>query len=302
MTDLAPPEERFEELRPRLHGIAYRMTGSVADADDICQDVWLRWRDVDHDAVRSDEAYCVTLTTRLSIDRLRSAQRKRETYVGSYLPEPVVGSLGAVPVLEGRDVSDPERAAELADSLTLGFLVLLDELSPVERAVFLLHDVFRYPFDEIAEAVDKSAPAVRKVASRARAKLDEHRVALRRVDEAHARSKLEEMSAALMAGDIEAVMSMLAPDVVQLDDGGPRRRAARHPIVGPDRVARLMVNLSKRILPGTETEFVAVNGNPGVLLTVDGRPDMVLSVAFGPDGLIRRIFVQLNPDKLSHLF
>jgi RNA polymerase sigma-70 factor (ECF subfamily) len=296
LTDLAPADERFELLRPRLHGIAYRMTGSVADAEDVCQDVWLRWRDVDHATVANDEAYCVTLTTRLAIDRLKSARHKRETYVGPYLPEPVVSALGSRSTPPA-----PDEVAELADSLTFGFLVLLDELSPVERAVFLLHDVFRYPFDEIADAVDKSVAAVRKIASRARTKLDEHRVARRRVDEVEAREKLERMSAALVAGDIDGVMAMLAPDVVQLDDGGPERRAARKPIVGPDRVARLMVNLAARIVPASEIEYVDVNGNPGAMIRVDGRPELVLSVEFAADGLIRRIFVQVNPTKLSHL-
>ena len=146
----------FEELRPRLFGIAYRMTGSVADAEDVCQEAWLRWRAVDPAAVTTPEAYLVRTVTNLAIDRLRSAQHRRETYVGPYLPEPLLAD------------DDPAAAAELSDSLTLAFLVLLDELSPVERAVLLLHDVFGYEFDDVAAAVGRSSTACRQIASRTR--------------------------------------------------------------------------------------------------------------------------------------
>ena len=170
--------ETFEALRPRLFGIAYRMTGSVGDAEDACQDAWLRWQTVDTARVENPEAYLVRTVTRLAIDRLKSAQHRRETYVGPYLPEPLV--------VDDDTDSQPESAAELADSLTLAFLVLLDELSPVERAVLLLHDVFAYSFEEIAGMVDLSAAACRQLASRTRRKLDHDRVELRRPQEARA--------------------------------------------------------------------------------------------------------------------
>ena len=160
----------FEEHRDRLFAVAYRMTGSVADADDLCQEAWLRWSEVELATVRQPEAFLVSTMTRLSIDRLRSATHRREIYVGPYLPEPLMTEPSAE--------SDPERAAELADSLTYAFLVLMDELAPAERAVFLLHDVFGYPFNEIGDAVDRSPDAVRQMASRTRRKLDAERVEL----------------------------------------------------------------------------------------------------------------------------
>jgi RNA polymerase sigma-70 factor (ECF subfamily) len=289
--------DTFEALRPRLFGIAYRMTGSVADAEDACQDAWLRWQGVDHEAVRNAEAFLVSLVTRLSIDRLRSAARRREHYVGPYLPEPIIEG----PLMADTTDTQPERMGELSDSLTFAFLVLMDELEPEQRAVFLLHDVFGYSFDEVGDAVGKSSSACRQVASRARRRLDEGRVELRRADEAHEREMVAKMSNAMLLGDIEGLMALLSPDVVQLDDGGPNRHAGRRPIVGPHRVARLMVNISKRLPPETEVEVVRVNGNPGVLLRIGGRPDLVLTIQFGPDGLIRRIWSQLNPDKLAHL-
>ena len=289
--------DAFDAIRPRLFGIAYRMTGSVADAEDACQDAWIRWQGVDPDEVRNAEAYLVSLVTRLSIDRLRSASRRREHYVGPYLPEPLIEG----PLMADTTDTHPERMSELSDSLTFAFLVLMDELKPEERAVFLLHDVFGYPFEEVADAVGKSPAACRQIASRSRRRLDEERVELRRADEAHERDMVAKMSTAMLNGDIPGLMALLSPDVVQLDDGGPNRHAGRRPIVGPHRVSRLMVNISKRLDPEAEVEFVRVNGNPGVLLRIGGRPDLVLTIQFGPDGLIRRVWSQLNPDKLAHL-
>ncbi len=158
--------DEFEALRPRLFGIAYRMTGSVGDAEDACQDAWLRWQRVDRGAVDNAEAYLVRVVTHLALDRLQSAQRRRESYVGPYLPEPLIADTTAV---------QPEAAAELTDSLTFAFLVLLDELTPRERAVLLLHDVFGYPFDEIAPMIDLTPAACRQLASRTRRKLDHER-------------------------------------------------------------------------------------------------------------------------------
>jgi len=283
----------FEDLRPRLFGIAYRMTGSVGDAEDACQDAWLRWQRVDHASVDNAEAYLVRTVTRIAIDRLRSAQHRRETYVGPYLPEPLVADDPA---------AQPETAAELADSLTFAFLVMLDELSPVERAVLLLHDVFGYTFDEVATMVDSSPAACRQLASRTRRKLDHEREALRRPDEAREQELVTQLLATIATGDIDEVMHLLAPDVVLLSDGGALRHAARRPVVGPDRVARLLVNLAKRVLTAdVEIRAVQVNGEPGLLFVLDGHPDNVLSFSFAPDGRARRLYSQLNPEKLHHL-
>jgi RNA polymerase sigma-70 factor (ECF subfamily) len=284
--------DEFELLRPRLFGIAYRMTGSVSDAEDACQDAWLRWQRVDRDTVDNAEAYLVRVVTRLALDRLQSAQHRRETYVGPYLPEPLV---------EDDPTTHPEAAAELADSLTLAFLVLLDELAPVERAVLLLHDVFGYTFDEVAAMVDSTPAACRQLASRTRRKLDHERNTLRRPDEAREQELVERLLATIATGDIDEVMALLAPDVVLVSDAGAERHAARRPVVGPDRVARLLVNLAKRLTLDHDVRPVHVNGEPGLLVEADGRLDYVLVFSFTPDGQARRLFGQMNPEKLRHL-
>jgi RNA polymerase sigma-70 factor (ECF subfamily) len=292
--------EEFEALRPRLFGIAYRMTGSVTDAEDACQDAWLRWQRVDRATVDNAEAYLVRVVTRLALDRLQSAQHRRETYVGPYLPEPLVASM----FTESGAAGQPEAAAELADSLTFAFLVLLDELAPKERAVLLLHDVFGYSFDEVGSMLDLSAAASRQLASRTRRKLDhdrDHRDPVRRPDEAREQELVGNLLATIASGDVDAVMHLLAPDVVLLSDGGPDRHAARRPVVGPDRVARLVVNLARRLTPSDEVRLVHVNGEPGLLFVSDGAPDYTLSFAFAPDGTVRRLYSQLNPEKLRHL-
>lgn len=288
------PLEVFQTNRERLFGIAYRMTGSVSDADDIVQEAWLRWERADHAGIDSPEAWLVRATTNLAIDRSRLIVRRREDYVGPFLPEPIV---------EPIDATDPQAHSELTDSLTFAFLVMLDQLEPVARAVLLLHDVFGYSFDEIASMVDRSAGACRQIASRTRKRLDARRVEFSHVTREHERRVLEELVHGLLLGDAEQVVELLSPDVVQFDDGGPDRRAARRAIVGPDRVSRLLVNLTKRLVGGGVggLEFVRVNGRPGLLIRVDDRPDIVACVEFAPDGRIGRIYAQLNPDKLSHL-
>jgi RNA polymerase sigma-70 factor, ECF subfamily len=291
LTGNEPALAAFETLRPRLFGVAYRMTGSVADAEDLCQDAWLRWRAVDPSTVESTEGYLVRLITNGALDRLQSAQARRESYVGPYLPEPLVT----------RAENAPLESAELADSLTFAFLVMLDALRPIERVVMLLHDVFGYSFDEVAATVDRSPTACRQIASRSRRRVSEQQVDVRRPGGNEERALVERFIATTLSGDIDALMAMLSPDVVQLDDGGAARRAARNPIVGPARVARLMVNLAKRIDAETVSELVRVNGTLGVLLTRKGEPFLVVTAELAPDGLVRRIYTQLNPDKLRHL-
>ncbi len=288
------PDEVFEAVRPRLHGVAYRMTGSVSDAEDVCQEAWLRWSGADRSGVDEPEAYLVTVVTRLAMDRLRSAQHRRETYVGAYLPEPIVSVPGASPAL------DPGESAELADSLTYAFLVVLDELTPIERAVLLLHDVFGYPFSHVAAVVDRSEVAVRQIASRSRHKVEGAAPGRGRPDATVVQGVLGRLLVAIGAGDIEGVMAELAPDVVTLDDGGPAKRAARRPIVGPHRVARLWVNLAKRSTHLT-LQFAEVNGEPGLVFFDGERPEMVASAELDQDGRIRRIYTQLNPEKLTHV-
>ena len=290
----AERDERFEAARARLHGVAYRMTGSISDADDLCQEAWIRWAAQDRSDVDYADAYLVTVVTRLALDRLRSAQHRRETYVGPYLPEPVVTVPGS------RPEPDPSEAAELADSLTYAFLVLLDQLSPVERAVLLLHDVFGYPFAAVSDAVDRTEEAVRQIASRSRRKIEGSVPRTVKPDPEIVNGVLTRLMVAIMSGDVDGVMAEMAPDVVQLDDGGAAKRAARRPVVGADRVARLWVNLAKRGAH-LSVRFADVNGSPGLVFLDGDEPEMVMCADLDESGRIVRIFGQMNPDKLRHV-
>lgn len=314
MTPPGPPStdsrqhDEFEAFRPRLFGLAYRMTASVADAEDICQDTWVRWQGVDPASVRSSEAFLVSVATRLAIDRLRSATQRRETYVGPWLPEPLPDAVAGSErfVASGTRETDPEAGAELADSLTFGFLTLLDELEPRERAVLLLHDVFGHDFAATAAAVGISADSARQAASRARRKIrrSEDDVAGTSLSghDATTRERLEQLLMAMATGDSKGVLDLLAPGVVQIDDGGERVRAARRPVVGADRVTRFLVNLARRMMhEEPELRWVEVNHAPALFMSVAGRPRAVMTCAVGADGLIHRIWVQLNPDKLQAL-
>lgn len=292
MTDRAddrPPDRVFAEQRPRLVGLAYRMLGSLADAEDVVQEAWLRWDRSDTATIERPAAWLTTVTSRLAVDRLRAQRRRREDYVGPWLPEPV-----ATPHLTAEGDRGPEAAAELTESLELGFLVVLDTLGPVERAVFVLADVFAVPYAEIAEAVERSPEACRQIASRARRRVAEARAGRRPADE----GLLGELVGAIAAGNAAAVIELLAPGVVLTSDGGPRRHAARRPVVLPDRVARLLVNLAARMpLDGT-IGIEQVNCAPA--LVVRGSETMVLAVECEPGGgAVERVRLLLNPDKLA---
>jgi len=277
----------FSAERPRLLGLAYRMLGSLADAEDVVQEAWLRWHRPDAATIERPAAWLTTVVTRLSLDRLRTIERRREAYVGPWLPEPVALGPG------------PEDTAELAESLTLGFLVLLDRLGPVERAVFLLADVFGESYRTIAVTVGRSEEACRQIASRARRRLREERSGAPSVEVSAA--VVEGLVAAIATGDVHATMRLLDPGVVLVSDGGPDRHAARRPVVGPDRVARLLVNLAKRLPPDrVELDFPTINGAPAFVIREEGRVVLVLTVetAHGRIGSVRMI---LNQGKLGHL-
>ncbi len=278
----AAPADRFTEERPRLVGLAYRILGSLADAEDVVSEVWFRWERADRPSVANPAAWLTTVTTRAALDQLRARRRRAVGYPGPWLPEPLVGGPG------------PEEAAELADTLTLGFLILLDELGPVERAVFVLAEVFAVPYDEIAAMVGKSPAACRQIASRSR----------RRVRDAHLprgsaadRRLVDELLSAVATGDIQGVLDRLSPDVVCVSDGGPERRAARRPVVTGPRVARFLVNLGRRYRERTEITPVSVNGDAGYVVRVDGLVDQVLSCSVA-DGRVVAIRIVRNPDKL----
>jgi len=278
----------FEHERPRLLGLAYRMVGTIADAEDVVQEAWLRWQAADAGAIERPEAWLTTVTTRLALDLLKAVRRRREDYVGPWLPEPVVLTPG------------PAESVELAESLTLGFLTMLDELGPVERAVFLLADVFSVPHAEIAGVVGRSEVACRQIASRARRRFKD----VRPPDTPHApgadRQVVDEFVAALALGDIDAALARLAPDVVLLSDGGPTRRAARRPVVGAARVVRLLANLARRLEGSVGVEAATVNGDPGVIFSLDGQRDTAAAFELR-EGRVTAIWLIRNPDKLTHL-
>jgi RNA polymerase sigma-70 factor (ECF subfamily) len=273
--------EVFEAERPRLLGLAYRMLGSLSDADDVVQDAWFRWEGADRDAIEVPAAWLTTVTTRLALDRIRAIERRKEDYVGPWLPEPVALAAG------------PEEDVELAESLTLGFLVLLDRLGPTERAVFLLADVFREPYAAIAVAVDKSEEACRQIASRARKKVRAGREpAVQPAD----RVLLAELVAAVAVGDVDRVVALCDPSVTLVSDGGPARHAARRPVVGVERVTRFLVNVGRRLAEGT-VSIEDVNGVPA-FVSRDPKGTVVTFVEHR-DGTIVHVTSLLNPDKMA---
>lgn len=278
------PDEDFVAERPRLLGLAYRILSSYSDAEDIVQEAWIRWQGVDHDAIESPAAFLTTVVTHLALDRVRTIARRREQYVGPWLPEPIAVERG------------PEDHAEMADSLTLGFLMLLDRLNPTERAVWLLADVFAEPYTVISQATGKSEAACRQIATRARRRLHEQRpVPSERLDV----GVLERLMAALAAGDLAETLELLDADVVLISDAGPGRRAARRPIVGADRVARYAINIAHR---GelTDLQAVEVNGAPALVLEIDGAMPAVVT-GEQRNGKVTRIFLLLNDEKLAAL-
>ena len=292
------PVDPFGSERPRLWSLAYRMTGSRADADDVVQDTWLRWRSADRAAVDRPAAWLTTAASRLALDRLRARQRERRAYVGPWLPDPVPAP-----------AATPEAAAELADSLTFGFLTLLERLGPVERVVFLLADVFGEPYAAIAPIVDRSEVACRQIAHRARQRVrpsgDRPPPSDRRAARPAA-AGVEQLANAFARaaghGDLAALTGLLAPDVVLLSDGGPRRRAARHPIVGPHRVGRLLAHLVRRTSPGAAVEVVPLDGGQAVVVRGPAGAQRAVVVEPDEDGRrIARLFVVVNPEKLRAL-
>lgn len=275
--------ERFSAQRPRLLGLAYRILGTFGDAEDVVQEAWLRWSRTDRTAIERPAAWLTTVTTRLALDRVKAVDRRREQYVGPWLPEPVAVGPG------------PDEAAEMAESLTLGFLVVLDRLTPVERAVWLLSDVFGEPFSVIAASVGRSEAACRQVASRARRRLREQRPPATSPLDGPLLGRLLE---AVGRGDVEALLELLDTDVVLVSDGGPNRRAARRPVVGATRVARFAVNLAQRY-PEGDVRAVDVNGTPAVVLEGSGTPLVVAGEQRG--GKVVALWLLANPDKLAAL-
>ncbi|MEU9024095.1 RNA polymerase sigma-70 factor [Actinomadura sp. NPDC048394] len=274
----------FAEVRPRLFGIAYRMLGSVAEAEDLVQDVWLRWQTYDRAAVADPAAFLATTATRLAINVLRSARVRRETYIGPWLPEPV--DTGA----------DPHLGAERGEALNLAVLMLLERLSPTERAAYVLREAFDYPYPQIAAIVQVGEAAARQLVSRARKHLRSERRAP--VTGAEQRRLLAAFVAAARAGDLAALEDLLAADAVSYSDGGGAARASRFPVVGAFRVAKYVRAFADRFWDGVEVEWATVNGQAAALLRRDGATFTVLTVDASEQG-IGRILWMMNPAKIT---
>ncbi|WP_433522290.1 RNA polymerase sigma-70 factor [Nocardia pseudovaccinii] len=284
---LDPATEAFLAHRKLLFTVAYEMLGSAADAEDVLQETWLRWADVDLTTVQDQRAYLVRITTRKALDRLRTLDRRKESYVGPWLPEPL---------LTAPDVADD---VELADSVSMAMLLVLETLAPTERAVFVLREVFDLAYDEIAEAVDKTPAAVRQIAHRARA-----HVAARRprgvISWDQTRDALAAFQRAVETGDLQRLLEILAPDVVALNDGGGIKQALPRPVVGAERVARLFAAYWNTIGAAATLQPTQVNGYPALIIRLDGELDTVTAVRID-NGLISGIYSVRNPQKLSHM-
>jgi RNA polymerase sigma-70 factor (ECF subfamily) len=276
-------------LRPLLFTIAYEILGSATESDDVLQDSYLRWAQVDMAGVRDTKAYLARLVTRQALNTLRAGARRREDYVGPWLPEPLL-----------LDEQDPSADVVLAESVSMAMLVLLETLGPDERAVFVLREVFGFDYDEIASAVGKSVSAVRQIAHRAREHVQARRKRFAPVDPAENTRIAAEFMAAAAGGDVQAVMSMLAPDVVWTADSDGKASAARRPVIGADKVARAIVGLISRAgqLPDVRAEMVVCNAAPAVLLYSADRLEGVFTIEI-VDGKISNFYAMRNPEKLA---
>ncbi|MEV6104577.1 RNA polymerase sigma-70 factor [Streptomyces sp. NPDC051940] len=282
--------DAFEDHRPLLTGVAYRMLGRFADAEDVVQDVWLKWSSLDREQVREPKAYLVRMTTHLAIDRLRQAQSRRESYVGPWLPEPIATDFGET-------APDAEQHAVLADTVSLAVLVVLESLSPLERAVFVLREAFGYPFAEIAEMLDRSEPAVRQLAGRARRHVDERKPRYT-VDPAERKDLTERFLEAAAGGDLEQLMRLLAPDVSLVSDSGGKSRAPRRIIESADKVGRFVAGVSHKAPPQAEYVLREVNGALSLVVLSEGKPDTVITVET-VNGRIQSIYLIRNPEKMQ---
>ncbi|KRD43909.1 RNA polymerase subunit sigma-24 [Cellulomonas sp. Root930] len=281
-------EDPFVVHRNLLFTVAYQLLGSAGDAEDVLQESWLRWSSVDRSEIRDPRAYLVRVVTRQSLNHLRTVARRREDYVGEWLPEPLLTS---------PDVADD---VELAESLSMAMLTVLETLGPAERVVFVLHEVFDVPYDEIAETVGKTPAAVRQIAHRAKGHVSARRPRVRVVRSEH-EDVVERLVTALNTGDLAGLMDVLAPDVVAVADGGGKARgAATRPIVGADKLARYLVGGMAKAGAGLRAAATWVNGQPAIRMELDGHLLGVASITVA-DGRVTHVYSIANPDKLTRL-
>lgn len=280
--------EIFDQYRQRLFGIAYRMLGTVADSEDIVQEAYLRWHKTDAESIKSPEAWLVTITTRLAIDRLRLLTKERETYVGPWLPEPLFAN----------KIQTPEEELKFASNLSLAFMVLLERLSPMERAAFLLREVFDVSYEGIARIVGKNEAACRQLIHRAREKVRREKPRFEATDE-DKRRLIEKFVRATRAGDEETLLSLFAEDASLTSDGGGRVAAARKVVTGRRKIARLYSQYGKKGGAAVDTRVQLINGEFGVVTTAFGR--VLAATVFEFDGEeIRRVYQVMNPEKLKN--
>ncbi|MFG2919795.1 RNA polymerase sigma-70 factor [Kitasatospora sp. NPDC048298] len=289
MTDHATDRatDTFVAHRNLLFTVAYEMLGSAADAEDVLQETWLRWVKVDLGQVSDQRAYLVRITTRQALNRLRTLKRRREAYVGQWLPEPLLTT------------PDVAEDVELAESVSLALMLVLETLSPTERAVFVLREVFDVAYDEIAAAVDKSPAAVRQIAHRARRHVDARRPR-QAVSPSEARAAVESFQRALETRNPQGLLDVLAPDVVLVSDGGGLKRAALHPIIGADKLVRFYLGGSSKVEATITCEPTVVNGNPALVVRLDGELDGVMAMRV-EDGRITGVYYVRNPEKLTRV-
>ncbi|PZF81351.1 RNA polymerase sigma-70 factor [Jiangella anatolica] len=279
-------QDVFQRHRGLLFTVAYEMLGSVADAEDVVQDTWLRWSADDRSDVAEPKAYLVRIATRLALNRLRTLRTRRETYVGPWLPEPL---------LTGPDAAG---GVELAEDVSMAMLVVMETLTPIERAVFVLREVFGFPYTEIAAALERGEPAVRQVAHRAREHVQARRPRFD-TDPEQRRAVTERFLRATAEGDLAALMEVLAPDVVMVNDTGGKARAARRPVIGADNVGRFLCGLVARgEMEGYRFEYAELNGAPGVVGWLGGRLD-VAAIVETENGRVARLLAFRNPDRLT---
>ncbi|MFJ6562103.1 RNA polymerase sigma-70 factor [Streptomyces sp. NPDC091412] len=284
-TDLAT--EAFIAHRNLLFTVAYEMLGSAADAEDVLQETWLRWVDVDLAQVRDQRAYLVRITTRQSLNRLRAMKRRKEAYVGPWLPEPLLTA------------PDVAQDVELAESVSMALMLVLETLSPTERAVFVLREVFEVGYDEIAAAVDKSPAAVRQIAHRARRHVDARRPR-KVVSPGETRAALESFQRAFETGDLQGLLDVLAPEVVLMSDGGGVKQAALRPVVGAEKVVRMFVGGAGKVQGRLTIDPTLVNGGPALFVRLDGEIDGIMAARV-EDARITGLYYVRNPEKLSRV-
>jgi RNA polymerase sigma-70 factor (ECF subfamily) len=285
--------DSFQKFRPKLYGIAYRMLGSKADAEDMLQDAYMRWHQTDVERVQVPEAWLTTTVTRLCIDRLRSARAEREAYIGPWLPEPLTGA----------EIAPPDRQAELASDLSVAFMIVLERLAPEERAAFLLHEAFDCDYAEIAKILGRNEASCRQIVHRARERVRRDRPRFQ-VSESARQKLLEKFIAAFQAADRKQLLAMFAPDATWTADGGGKAKAITKTVQGAARVAKLVAGFGRHLAreyQGRLTfRLMPINGETGVLACLDGNPAMAMS--FETDGVrILAAYNVVNPEKLRRI-